>query len=344
MKTFSTAAAPHLPPRGSVRALMLEVLAALLPGVLAHVYFFGPGVLIQIALACAFALLIEAVCLRLRARPMEPFLTDGSALLAAVLFALCLPPLTPWWISAIGMLAAIGLAKHAYGGLGYNLFNPAMVGYAVVLISFPFELSQWLAPRGLGLEPPGLVASLSAIFSGTPPAPGWDTLAQATPLDTLRQLSAQGLTLVEIRDDPLFGDFGGRGWEWIANFYALGGLWLLYRRKIPWQTPVATLGSVILLTLPLWALEPDVHPFPLQHIFSGALVLAAFFIVTDPVSGCASTRGRLLFGAGVGVLTLLIRRWGSYPDAVAFAVLLMNCAAPMLDRYTRPRIYGEAKS
>jgi electron transport complex protein RnfD len=322
---------------------MLEVLAALLPGIAAHVYFFGPGVLVQIVLAVSFALIVEAACLKLRARPLQPFLSDGSAVLAAVLFALCLPPLAPWWIAAIGMLAAIGLAKHAYGGLGYNLFNPAMVGYAVVLISFPFELSQWLAPRGLGLDPPGFAASLNAILIGIAPAPGWDSLAQATPLDTVRQLSAQGQTLVEIRDAPLFGDFGGKGWEWIANFYALGGLWLLARRKIPWQTPLATLGSVVLLTLPLWALEPDVHPFPLQHVFSGALVLAAFFIVTDPVSGCASARGRLIFGAGVGVLTLIIRRWGSYPDAVAFAVLLMNCAAPMLDRYTRPRIYGEAR-
>jgi electron transport complex protein RnfD len=343
MKTFGTATAPHLPSRGSVRALMLEVLAALLPGIAAHVYFFGPGVLVQIVLAVSFALIVEAACLKLRARPLQPFLSDGSAVLAAVLFALCLPPLAPWWIAAIGMLAAIGLAKHAYGGLGYNLFNPAMVGYAVVLISFPFELSQWLAPRGLGLDPPGFAASLNAILIGIAPAPGWDSLAQATPLDTVRQLSAQGQTLVEIRDAPLFGDFGGKGWEWIANFYALGGLWLLARRKIPWQTPLATLGSVVLLTLPLWALEPDVHPFPLQHVFSGALVLAAFFIVTDPVSGCASARGRLIFGAGVGVLTLIIRRWGSYPDAVAFAVLLMNCAAPMLDRYTRPRIYGEAR-
>jgi electron transport complex protein RnfD len=162
----------------------------------------------------------------------------------------------------------------------------------------------------------------------------------ATPLDTVRQLTAQGQTLVEIRSDPRFGDFGGRGWEWVANFFALGGLWLLIRRKIPWQTPLATLGSVILLSLPFWAMEPDVHPFPLQHVFSGALVLAAFFIVTDPVSGCSTPRGRLIFGAGVGVLTLAIRRWGSYPDAIAFAVLLMNCAAPFIDRYTRPRVYG----
>jgi electron transport complex protein RnfD len=340
MRTFDTAPAPHLPPRGNVRMLMLEVLAALIPGVLAYVWFFGPGLLVQIALAVLFALLVEAVCLKLRGRALLPFLGDGSAVLAAVLFALCLPPLAPWWVSALGMAVGIGLAKHAYGGLGYNLFNPAMVGYAVVLVSFPLELSQWLAPRGLGGEAPGLIESLQIILAGAAPAAGWDAISMATPLDTVRQLTAQGQTLVEIRSDPRFGDFGGRGWEWVANFLALGGLWLLLRRKIPWQTPLATLGSVILLSLPFWAMEPDVHPFPLQHVFSGALVLAAFFIVTDPVSGCSTPRGRLIFGAGVGVLTLAIRRWGSYPDAIAFAVLLMNCAAPFIDRYTRPRVYG----
>ncbi|ODU45412.1 MAG: electron transport complex subunit RsxD [Lysobacteraceae bacterium SCN 69-123] len=319
---------------------MLEVLIALVPGVLAYVYFFGPGLLVQIALAVLFALLVEAACLKLRGRALLTFLGDGSAVLAAVLFALCLPPLAPWWVSALGMAVGIGLAKHAYGGLGYNLFNPAMVGYAVVLVSFPLELSQWLAPRGLGSEAPGLIESLRIILVGAAPGAGWDAISMATPLDTVRQLTAQGQTLVEIRSDPRFGDFGGRGWEWVANFFALGGLWLLIRRKIPWQTPAATLGSVILLSLPFWAMEPDLHPFPLQHVFSGALVLAAFFIVTDPVSGCSTPRGRLIFGAGVGVLTLAIRRWGSYPDAIAFAVLLMNCAAPFIDRYTRPRVYG----
>jgi len=141
----------------------------------------------------------------------------------------------------------------------------------------------------------------------------------------------------------MFGDFGGRGWEWIANFYALGGLFLLYKRIIPWQVPVAMLGTVIVLTVPFWMSDPDVHPFPLQHVFSGAMVLGAFFIATDPVSGCTTPRGRLLFGIGAGVLTLVLRRWSSFPDGLAFAVLLMNCVAPWLDMHSRPRIYGEAR-
>lgn len=346
MKTFDTAPAPHLPaPRRSVRTVMGLVLLALAPGVAAHAWFFGPGIGLQILLATGFALAFEALALRLRGRPLRPFLTDLSAPLTAVLFALCVPPLAPWWVAAIGMAAAILLAKHLYGGLGHNLFNPAMVGVAVVVLCFPREFTQWLAPAGLqGAAVPGLADSLQAVLTGRLPPPwGWDALAQATPLDSLRTLAGQGATLAEIRGQPLFGDFGGRGWEWIANFYALGGLFLLWKRVIPWQVPVALLGTTVLLTLPFWLYDPDLHPFPLQHVFSGGLVLAAFFIATDPVSGCTTPRGRLRFGAGVAVLALAIRRWGAYPDGVAFAVLLMNCLAPWLDLHTRPRILGEAR-
>lgn len=346
MKTFAVAGAPHLPARRSVRGVMGLVLAALVPGVLAHAWFFGPGIAIQIALATAFALGMEAAMLRLRGKALRPFLTDLSAPLTAVLFALSIPPLAPWWVSAIGMASAIVLAKHLYGGLGQNLFNPAMVGVAVVVLCFPREFTQWLPPTGLRADAvmPGLAASLHAVFTGELPSPWrWDTLAQATPLDTVRTLGNSGATLAEIRDNPLFGDFGGRGWEWVANFFALGGVFLLWKKIIPWQVPVAMLGTVVLVTLPFWLSDPDLHPFPLQHVFSGALVLGAFFIATDPVSGCTTPRGRLLFGVGVALITLAIRRWGAFPDGVAFAVLLMNCAAPWLDRYTRPRILGEGR-
>jgi electron transport complex protein RnfD len=344
-RTFATAAAPHVPSRSSVRGVMAWVLLALVPGVLAQAWFFGPGVLVQIVLACGFALGFEAAMLRLRERPLRPYLTDLSAPVTAVLFALCIPPLAPWWVSAVAMLAAIVVAKHLYGGLGFNLFNPAMVGYAVVLLCFPWELSRWLAPDGLRAVPLEFPDVLHAIAHGALPTDiSWDAVAQATPLDTVRNLASQQMTLAEIRHQPLFGDFGGRGWEWIANWYALGGLVLLWRRVIAWQVPVATLGTVIVLSLPFWLSDPDLHPFPLQHVFSGALVLCAFFVATDPVTGCTTPRGRLVFGAGVAVLTLAIRRWGAYPDGVAFAVLLMNCAAPWIDLRLRPRFHGEASA
>ena len=338
-RRFDTAPAPHLPPSRSVARVMALVLLALLPAIAAHAWYFGPGVLVQIVLASAFALAAEAVMLRLRGKPLRLFLTDLSAVVTAVLFALCIPPLAPWWVALVAMTVAMVVAKHLHGGLGHNLFNPAMAGYAVVLVAFPLALSRWLPPDG-GV---GLADTLNAIFLGVPPSPGWDAVAQATPLDTLRNLGAQGHTLQEIRGNAVFGDFGGRGGEWIANWIALGGLLLLWRRVIPWQVPVATLATTVVLTLPFWLADPDVHPFPLQHVFAGALVLAAFFIATDPVTGCTTPRGRLLFGAGVAAITLAIRRWGAHPDGVAFAVLLMNFAAPWIDRHTRPRYYGEAR-
>lgn len=318
-RAFGNPGTPSLRQARSVQATMGLVLLALLPGIAAMTVFFGPGVLGQIGLAVVAALALEAAMLRLRGAPLAPALGDLSAPLTAVLFALCLPPTAPWWMNLVGISAAIVVAKHLYGGLGHNPFNPAMVGVAVVVLAFPLEYSRWITPGQ------------------------WDTLAQATPLDLLRQQVQQGYALSEIRAHPVFGDFGGRGWEWVANFWALGGLFLLWKRVIPWQTPVAVLGTTVLLSLPFWLYDPDTHPSPLNHVFSGALVFAAFFIATDPVSGCTTPRGRLLFGAGVALLTLAIRRWGGFPDGVAFAVLLMNAAAPLIDRWARPRWLGESR-
>jgi len=320
---------------------MLQVILALVPGIIAHAWFFGPGIFVQILLSCSFALAFEAASLALRRKPLQLFMTDLSAPVTAILFALCLPPLTPWWIALIGMFFAIVVTKQLFGGLGHNLFNPAMVAYVVVLISFPQAMTAWLPPTELATWEPTLTEVLLTIASGQPPAGiGWDTVTGATPLDTIRTSVATGQMISEARQSPIFGDFGGLGWEWIANWYAIGGIWLLWRRIISWQVPVTMIGSVVLLGLAAYLMDPGSNPAPLQHVFSGALVLGAFFIATDPVSGCSSPRGRLLFGAGVGIITLVIRRWGAYPDGVAFAVLLMNMAAPLIDRYTRPRIFG----
>lgn len=344
MRSFATAFAPHLPAKSTVRRVMGDVLIALIPGVIAQAWYFGAGALVQIALAVVFAIIFEAAMLRLRDCPQMPSIADLSAPVTAVLFALCIPPLTPWWIACIAMFAAIVFAKHLYGGLGRNIFNPAMVGYVVVLIAFPLALARWPAPAPLATHALDLGDTLLGIFGGhLPPDLNWDTLAQATPLDTVKIEAARGYTLAEIRNHPVFGDFGGKGWEWIANWYALGGLYLLWRRVIHWQAPVALLGATIALTVPAWIVDPDVNPLPLQHVFSGELMLTAFFIATDPVTGAATPRGRLIFGAGVATLTLAIRRWGAYPDGVAFAVLLMNACVPLLDRLTIPRVYGHGR-
>jgi electron transport complex protein RnfD len=341
-RSFQTSGAPHMPPQTSVAEVMLQVLLALIPGVAAYTWFFGPGILVQIILASVFALLFETIMLRLRGRPLKPFINDYSAVVTAVLFALCIPPLAPWWISCIAMLFAIVFAKHLYGGLGQNIFNPAMVAYVVVLISFPQAMTAWLPPLVLAEHSLGLTESLITIFTGQVPVAGsWDAITQATPLDTLKTGIESGLLIPEIRNSPIFGNYAGLGWEWIASCFMLGGLYLLYRRVISWHLPVAVISTVILLSLPYWLINADSNPSPIQQVFSGAVILAAFFIATDPVSGCVSNRGRLIFGAGVGIIILVIRRWGGYPDGVAFAVLLMNMAAPLIDRYTRPRMYGE---
>ncbi|MDW8479866.1 MAG: RnfABCDGE type electron transport complex subunit D [Xanthomonadales bacterium] len=276
--------------------------------------------------------------LRLLGRPLAPALGDGSTLLTAWLFALCLPPLAPWWIAAIGMLTAVVLAKQLYGGLGHNLFNPAMAGYALVLVAFPLELSRWPEP----FAGPGLGAALAAIL-GSPPPAGWDALVEATPLDRLRQLTTAGLSLGEAEADPALGPLLARPASWIALAHLGGGLLLLALRATRWQVPLAAIATALVLTTPPWLLEPDRHPSPLHHLLSGAFILGAFFIATDPVSGASTPRGRLIFGAGFAVLTLAIRRFGQYPDGVAFAVLILNAFAPLLDRLAAPRIFGRRR-
>ena len=184
---FSSGGAPHMPPQATVAGVMQQVVYALLPGIAAHAWYFGPGILIQIVLAIIFALTFEAIMLKLRNQPLKLFLGDYSAVVTAVLFALCIPPLAPWWISLIAMLFAIVVAKHLYGGLGNNVFNPAMVGYVVVLISFPQVMTQWLSPREIAGVAPGFITSLTAILTGAVQAPAtWDAITQATPLDTLQ--------------------------------------------------------------------------------------------------------------------------------------------------------------
>lgn len=340
-RDFDTGGAPHFSPHSTVAGVMQQVLIALLPGIIAYIWFFGPGILVQILLAVTFALLFEALMLKMRKQSLRLFLGDWSAVVTAVLFALCLPPLAPWWIALVGMLFAIVVAKHLYGGLGQNLVNPAMAGYVVVLISFPQVMALWLPPASITTASLANSDVLKTIFTGSlPPGLTWDAISEATPLDVIRTSLASGRMVSEARQSNIFGDFGGLGWEWIANLYALGGFWLLWRRIISWHVPVMMISSVLGLGLLAYLVDPGSNPVPLQHLFSGAVVLGAFFIATDPVTGCTSTRGRLIFGTGVGIITLLIRRWGGYPDGVAFAVLLMNMAAPLIDRYTRPRIFG----
>ncbi len=336
---------PHGHQGGDTAVLMRRVIYALLPAIAGYVWYFGWGIVINILIAVVAALLAEAAILRLRGRPVAPSLGDGSAALTAVLLAFALPPLAPWWLPTIGALFAIVFAKQLYGGLGHNPFNPAMAGYVLLLISFPREMTSWLPPTTVSEYFPGLRDTLGYVFFGhLPHGLSLDAVTAATPLDTVRSAVGIDAALDELRQtSPLFGMAGGHGWTTVNALLLLGGAWLLWQRIITWHVPVAMLGTLFGLALLFWLFDPQHNPTPLFHLFSGAAILGAFFIATDPVSGATTPRGRLLFGAGCGALTFVIRTWGGYPDGVAFSVLLMNMAAPLLDHYSRPRIYGHPR-
>ncbi|AQA19887.1 electron transport complex subunit RsxD [Halioglobus japonicus] len=326
---------PHAHTARSTSDLMQNVLLATVPGVLVLTYFFGFGTLLNIAWACVLAIAFESLALKLRGRPLAFYLKDCSALVTAVLLGIALPPYSPWWLIAVGMGSAILLAKHLYGGMGYNPFNPAMVGYVVLLISFPVQMTSWAAPRGAG-ELPDLMASFQALF--TPAA--FDAVTMATPLDVLKQNNS--LLMEDLwQANPQFGRWGGLGWEWVNIAFLAGGLWLIYQRVFTWHAPVAMLVVLALMSALFYDGGSSASGgSPLFHLLSGATMFGAFFIVTDPVSSAVSNRGRLIYGGMIGLLVYLIRVWGNYPDAVAFAVLIMNLAAPFIDQYTQPRTYG----
>lgn len=340
---FKTAPAPHAAAAVSVPLVMRRVLYALAPAAAVHTWFFGFGFVLNFAAAALAALLAEAAILRIRGRQTRRALHDGSALVTAALLVFAIPPLVPGWIPAFGAAVAVILGKHLYGGLGRNLFNPAMVGYAFLLISFPVEMTQWIPPRmgDIDYQHLGFVEHLNYSLTGQLPANvGVDALTRATPLDIVREGLRAGRSFAQTRTGSLFGDFGGRGWEWINNFIALGGLYLLYTSTIRWHIPAAVLAGLLVPALALNLLEPDRFAPASFHLFSGATLLGAFFIATDPVSAATTDRGRLIYGAAIGVLTYAIRTWGGYPDGFAFAVLLMNAAVPLIDRFTRTRVYG----
>jgi electron transport complex protein RnfD len=326
---------PHATGANRTQRVMLLVLAATLPGVVVLTWLYGAGTLINLLWASALALGFEAAILKMRQRPVQFFLRDGSAVVTAVLLALALPPYSPWWLTLIAVGSAIVFGKQLYGGLGQNPFNPAMVGYVVVLVSFPLEMTSWPFPHAVGL-----LDGIQHIFGLAPLADGW---SHATALDVLK--TNKSLTLDELWQNRAFGHFGGIGAEVVNLAFLAGGLFLLSKRMFTWHAPAGMLAALAVMSLLFWnGSGSDTNGSPLFHLLSGATMLGAFFIVTDPVSGATSNRGRLIFGIGVGILVYVIRAWGGYPDGVAFAVLLMNLAAPTIDYYTRPRTYGHRKA
>lgn len=332
---------PFLSGTSRVTLHMTQLLLALVPALIALVFFFGPGVLINITFAIVIALITEALMLKLRDRPLKPFLTDGSALVTAVLFAMAIPPLAPWWLTVVGIVFAIVFAKHLFGGLGYNPFNPAMIAYVLLLLSFPLEMTTWLPATGIADNSVDFVSAFHLIFNGElANGVSVDAYSGATPLDVMKTQIRLSELPSTIANQPLFGLFGGIGWEWINVWFAVGGLFLIYRGVISWHIPVAMITALLIISSITFVIAPESTASPLFHLLSGGTMIGAFFIATDPVTAATTVKGRLVFGAGVGLLTYIIRVWGGYPDGIAFAVILMNMLAPLIDYYTQPKVYG----
>jgi electron transport complex protein RnfD len=293
------------------RGVMLWVLAALAPGFVVASHFYGPRYLVNVVGAGVLALATEALLLRLRGRPLQPPLLDGSALVTATLLVLALPPTVPWYVLAIAVVAALALGKHVYGGLGNNPFNPAIVGYTIVLLSFPAALAAWPTST--------------------------DALSGATALTTFK--FREGLTVADVwRTDLGFGTLGGNPAEWLNIAFLAGGLALAARRLVAWRVPVALLATLGLLALAGYDQGSSKSlGSPFYHWFSGSTMLGAWFFATDPVTHPASPRGQILFGCLVGSVTFAIRAFGAYPDGLAFGILLGNGCSAWLDRPHNPR-------
>lgn len=333
---------PFITQASSVREIMFKVMLALLPGIALYVWYFGPAILVSITLASVTALATEAAMLKLRRRPIMPFLKDNSALLTAWLLALSIPPLAPWWLVVVGTMFAISISKHLYGGLGNNPFNPAMIGYAVLIISFPVYMTHWISPLGMGQFELSFAEQLQFIFGGQfPSGITLDAVSMATPLDTLKTQLHSGLVAADVLHMPIYGYLAGHGSEMVALGFVLGGIYLLANRIISWHLPVAFLLTLFATAGAFHLYDPTHYVPPLFHWFSGAAMLAAFFILTDPITSPTTIRGKLIFAAGAGFLTYIIRVFGGFPDGVAFATLLMNICVPLIDVYTQPKVFGK---
>ncbi|MBK1718904.1 RnfABCDGE type electron transport complex subunit D [Thiocystis violacea] len=343
IETPAVTAGPFAHERVSISRTMGLVMLALLPATLFGFWQFGwPAIHLFIATVLA-ALLAEAMSLRVAGKPVRPYLMDGSALLTGWLLAMSLPPWAPWWIGVVGSFLAIVVAKQVFGGIGQNLFNPAMVARVALLIAFPLEMTSFVAPTPLfSAGAPGLVEGLAITFGGQ----GFDAFSGATVLGHVRTELGQGEALSTILPGlyaPVSGAIGtvaGSLGETSALLILLGGLFLLYKRIITWHIPLVMLGTIALLATLMHLYDPEHYTGALYHLVSGATLLGAFFIATDLVTSPVSTRGQILFGAGCGLLVYVIRTWTGYPEGVAFAILLMNACTPLIDHYVKPRIYG----
>lgn len=343
--TPAPVASPHAHGGRTPAALMRRVMCALTPATLFGFWLFGWPAINLFVITVGASLLAEHMCQRLRGQPSS--LGDGSAALTGWLLALSLPPWAPGWLGFLGAFIAVVIGKQVYGGLGQNLFNPAMVARVALLVSFPVAMTQWVAPLPIHTAAaPGFVEGLRITLEA-PPLP--DAISSASLLGHAKTELSRGTGLIAaLAGGPAHlldatGQRSGSLGETGALLIAAGGLYLIAAGIIGWHIPLAVLAGIALPALVAHGLQPERYLSPAIHLMSGASLLGAFFIATDYVTSPNTRLGQILFALGIGVLTWIIRSWGGYPEGMAFAVLLMNALTPVIDRYCRPRILGRRR-
>ena len=329
-KLLTVSLSPHTYGDLSVKKMMYGVVIALIPALLAGLYVFGLGALKITCLAIISAMLFEYLIQKFLLKT-QTTVTDGSAIITGLLLAFNLPSNLPWWIVVIGSLVAIGIGKMSFGGLGNNPFNPALIGRVFLLISFPVQMTSWPKP-------------LETRMALT------DAVTGATPLAILKEGLKAGKTFTELAGElpsywNLFvGNIGGCIGEVSAAALLIGFIYLLYKKIITWHIPVAMVGTIFMFTGILWLLNPAKYADPLFHVLAGGILLGAVFMATDLVTSPMTPKGMIIFGVGIGFLTVIIRVFGAYPEGVSFAILIMNAFVPLINRACKPRRFGEGKT
>lgn len=323
---------PHRLSEQSVNRVMWTVVASLAPAIALAAWFFGLRAIAIIAGCAALCIFFEYLLLRMRldAKQARSFAFDGSAAITGILLAMNLPASSPWWLVVVGSFVAMLLGKHVFGGIGQNIFNPALVARVFLLLSFPAEMTAWTQPKS-----PQEFLQLDAVTAATPLGMiKSDGLAAY-----LEHASQSGESLFRLFAGNVAGSLG----EVSVFALLLGGLLLLWRGYISWHIPGSMIATVFVITGVFWMIDPNAYANPLLHVLTGGLMLGAIFMATDMVTSPVSAKGMIIFGIGCGLLTAVIRLFGSFPEGVSFAILIMNGLTPMIDRYTRPQKFGAGK-
>ena len=320
MKSMVISSSPHIRSKENLQRVMYDVVIALIPAIIVAFIYFGFRILTLTCVAVVSAVLFESIFLKFSGRKnIRSTVMDGSAILTGILLALNLPPASPLWMVAVGSFVAIVIAKQTFGGLGYNIFNPALVARVFLLISFPVQMTHWTAPNSDAI----------------------DAVSAATPLGLLKTDGLEAVRKVYENSDFLLGSIPGSLGEVSALALIIGGIYLLIRKVISWEIPVSVLGTLLIFTGIFWMIDPTTYANPLMHVMTGGAVLGAVYMATDMVTSPLTSKGMLFFGIGIGLLTGIIRLFGGYPEGISFAILIMNALVPMIDRYTAVKKFGK---